>query len=403
MPPRTVERPSSCRDPEPPSFRAGRFLEHGIRLAALAVVLHHALLSLPARDPLTSALHAVTLLRVVELGRPAVVLFFVLSGFVLAICLEPRRDRFAGFAARRAVRLLPPYWAAILVSFALYRMIPHHDMAGMSAWLVSQWQAPLSGADLARHLAMLAGPHQFPLDHVAWSLVHELRLSFVVPLLVLVAARFGGAVCLALAAAVSIGASLVVVARPELFPTGFHGYRFDAEGLVASVLLSARDVLLFAVGVVLARHRATIAARLADRSFVVALGLVASLALVSQDNEATMLVGATGLIAIVACSAACARALALTPLVWLGRASYSLYLIHLPVMLACGLLLDGVWPPRAILALAIVLALIAAEIMFRLVEKPSIRCSRAVGRALAARRRAVSAASIDPVAAAATA
>lgn len=354
-------------------------------VAAFAVVLHHALLALPAQDPLPAAIHLFTVGRVVELGRPAVVLFFVLSGFVLTLCLEPARDTFVGFAARRALRLLPPYWAAILVSFALYRMIPNHHAHSLSIWLVSQWEAPVEVGDLARHLLMLAGPHQYPLDHVAWSLVHEMRLSLAVPLLLLVAARGGDVACLALAAAASLGASLFVASRPDLFATGFHGYSFDADGLAPSLVLSVRYGFLFAVGVVLARRRLTIAAWLAGRGLAAGLGLAASLVLLSQQGEAPMTIGSAGIVAIVACSTGCAGLLAASPLVWLGRTSYSLYLVHVPIMLACGRLLGGALAPRAILVLAVIFALVAAELMFRFVELPSIRWSRSVGRSLAAR------------------
>ena len=366
-------------------------------LAAFAVVLHHAFLSLPVGDPLLKIVHALGLLRIVELGRPAVVLFFVLSGFVLALCMEPGRDTFLGFASRRALRLLPPYWAAIVLSFALYSIVPRHHAGGLSQWLVSQWEAPISAGDIVRHLAMLAGPHQYPLDHVAWSLVHELRLSLVVPLLVLVAARYGTTACLALAGGASLGASVLVALRSDLFPTFFHGYHFDGEGLLPSLVLGTCYVVLFAVGVAMARRRAAIADWLARRRATVMAGLVVSFALLSQSNEAAMALGAAGLVAIVACSAACARALAFAPLVWLGRTSYSLYLVHVPVMLACGFLLGGTLAPRAILALAIVLALPMAEVMFRLVERPSIRLSRSVGRALSGGGAAPERVSTTPV------
>ena len=62
-------------------------------------------------------------------------------------------------------------------------------------------------------------------------------------------------------------------------------------------------------------------------------------------------------------------------------------------MLACGFLLGGTLAPRAIL----VLALATAEVMFRLVERPSIRLSRSVGRALSGGGAAPERVSTTPV------
>src|SRR4051812_7344392 len=55
-------------------------------------------------------------------GRFAVVVFIVLSGFSLA--LSPARhgwrlDAVSGFARRRARRILPAYWAALVFSLAM--------------------------------------------------------------------------------------------------------------------------------------------------------------------------------------------------------------------------------------------------------------------------------------------
>ena len=123
------------------------------------------------------------------------------------------------------------------------------------------------------------------------------------------------------------------------------------------------------------------------------LGLPVALVLCSQQDEGVMTIGAGLLIALVAASTWCARMLDRDALAWLGRTSYSLYLVHLPVMLACGRSLGG--SPKASLCLAIVLALVLADLMFRAVEAPSIRWSRAAGRLVA--RRANAPVATDPV------
>ncbi|OWK25409.1 hypothetical protein AJ87_10595 [Rhizobium yanglingense] len=53
-----------------------------------------------------------------------------------------------------------------------------------------------------------------------------------------------------------------------------------------------------------------------------------------------------------------------------------MYLIHVPIMLALNYVLYDHVPILAILALAIFLTLIAAEIFYRFVEQPAMRLGR---------------------------
>lgn len=56
-------------------------------------------------------------------GREGVAIFIVLSGFCLCLGVEKGELR-AGFLARRARRILPPYYAALALSLALFLLLP---------------------------------------------------------------------------------------------------------------------------------------------------------------------------------------------------------------------------------------------------------------------------------------
>ena len=379
-------RDAAGAEPRRPGHAGPRRLPQldGLRgLAAAVVVLHHAMLSMPGGATTDGAVAALG--TILLLGRPAVVLFFVLSGFVLTLHLTTRTEGLVAFAARRVARLMPPYWAAIAGAYVLFCLTPGGRAAGLSPWFTEQWGIPVSPADVLLHLAMLAGPRQFPLDHVAWSLVHELRLSLVLPLLVVVATNLGSSVILVIGALVTLGAEVVVAARPELFPAGVYGFRFDAPGLGPSFVLTCRFALDFSLGAVLALNRGWVGAALARRTWLRPVTLVVAFALLSGRHETIMAVGA-GLLIILAVSwPRFARALDATPAAWLGRVSYSLYLVHLPVMLACGSALSGFASAPVGLAVGALLSFLCAEVFCRFVEMPSIRWSRAVGRAVAVR------------------
>ena len=63
---------------------------------------------------------------------------------------------------------------------------------------------------------------------------------------------------------------------------------------------------------------------------------------------------------------------------WLGSRSYSIYLIHFPVLLASAVVLGG-WSIATVL-LTIFFIICAAEVFHRFIEVPSIALSRRVGR-----------------------
>ncbi|SLN53649.1 Acyltransferase family protein [Roseivivax jejudonensis] len=77
-------------------------------LAALMVVVHHVV---KAREGFFSPLAGS------DFGRAGVLIFFVLSGFIIAHVSSA--DRPAAFALRRVVRVVPLYWVLTLVFFAI--------------------------------------------------------------------------------------------------------------------------------------------------------------------------------------------------------------------------------------------------------------------------------------------
>jgi peptidoglycan/LPS O-acetylase OafA/YrhL len=106
--------------------------------------------------------------------------------------------------------------------------------------------------------------------------------------------------------------------------------------------------------------------------WLLASACVACVTLLSDWNEWAAGLGALGAVLIAAASPLAHRALAIAPLAWLGRISYSLYLVHLPALLAIGHILSGRAPVGAILVAAFTAALVLAQAVRACVEGPSI-------------------------------
>ncbi|WP_433292444.1 acyltransferase family protein [Actinoplanes sp. CA-030573] len=262
-------------------------------------------------------------------GRLAVVMFLILSGFSLAMTAAGNGWRLGSlgrYARRRAWRILPAYWAALAFSLVI-------------AWTVVRQPhsaEPTSGSVVVYTL-LLQDLFSAPTPNGAfWSISVEALLYGLLPLLVLLCRRFGPAAMLAV-----VTAPVVVV--------GFAV--FDGSPPQADNWLAPHLVPVFAAGVVAAGVVA------AGRSFhrvpwallaVLAAAPVGYLVLhqgsrwmvhhyywvdLAVAPAMTML-----LLAVVSGRpAALIRLLDSRPLKRLGSFSYSLYLIHLPIVVVITL------------------------------------------------------------------
>src|ERR1700733_5961474 len=161
-------------------------------LAALTVVVCHYLILLagtPFAEHVSPWL-AYPPLSLFKTAYGAVVLFFVLSGYVLALSLrsESNTPSWSGFAVRRFCRIWPPYAATILISFAIGHAALQADSVLPPAWQVNAWHlADISLDALVGQISMAVS--QISLDVPGWSLVYELRITLAFPLLLFLLRR----------------------------------------------------------------------------------------------------------------------------------------------------------------------------------------------------------------------
>jgi peptidoglycan/LPS O-acetylase OafA/YrhL len=220
---------------------------------------------------------------------------------------------------------------------------------------------------LLDHALLLGG--DYTLNNPIWTLHYELRVSLIFPALMLVAV----AGSLVLAAAVAAGLVLCLVEM-----------KFIGSGALTILLFLPH----FALGVMLARNRAWLAARVRRLGgwsygglWLACYGLLTFRWLVPAGGLACDLANGAGgalLIILVIGSPRVARALEVPPLAWLGRVSYSLYLVHVPVLLA-GLHLAPGLPAWVVAVLAPAASIAAAAAVHWSVEAPSMRFARHAG------------------------
>ena len=349
-------------------------------IAAAIVVANHAFNLVPGADWDSWLVQWTPLGRLIS-GDVAVAVFFVLSGFVLTIPLT--RDHppsYGMFVLRRFLRIYPPFAIAVAISacFVAWLAFPK------PAWALhdSDWSTPVTWLLLSQHLGMLGiGYGSISLNPPMWTLIQELRIALLLPFLVLLLRRFK------LAALVAI--AIVAHAATKLTP--FQS--FVGANWRGTLTLTIYFTYFFAVGSAIYLYRDRLMTWFARPPLALHAIVVLGLAFMPRhllpsfllsQAEYALLAGYS----IVLCLTFPSQLALLDGRVlqWLGRVSYSLYLIHVPIMLATKYLLYPQYPIWVIVAIAVVLSLILAEVFHRLVEAPAIRLSHL----LTATRRTVS-------------
>jgi peptidoglycan/LPS O-acetylase OafA/YrhL len=325
---------------------------------------------------------SVTPLRLLFSGHAAVGVFFVLSGFALMKSLQhPGQPTYVAFAVRRFFRIYPPFAFVILCSAALCYGFDSQPIPGRD-WINLSWREPVSARLVLGHLLMFvtAGVYN-SLDSPMWTLVHELRISLIFPLL---------AAASIARPRLAFGGSLAVFAVFSVHHfTTLLGTLIQADlwrDILMSFIQTARYVVFFVLGILIAAEYSTLEdwLRRRPRAPLVLWPLAFLLLAIPYAAgylEICYAAGAFLLIALCLHSETAKRLLRHDSLLWLGRVSYSLYLSHLAVLLTMAHLLYRRLPMWGIVMLFVPSALIVAEVINRLIELPSSELGKKIAAA----------------------
>lgn len=342
-------------------------------LAALMVVLHHlGVLWDTETQPASAAVRAAMSL-VFPFGNNAVILFFVLSGFVLSLpAVAGRPQKYSTFVIRRVFRIYVPYLAALAASVAGAYWL--HGMITRSSWFNLYWPGPVDWHLVGQHLLFLGSYEHTVFNPPIWSLIFEMRISLAFPLLCAFVLRLRSRWSLAIVLGLAVGPMVF-----ERLPLG----------------LTLQYASLFVMGIALARERGrlgTLVRRpsgLAKAMMGIAFlwlflfaGSAMNLPRYATSHSLTNFspwitaLGAGGLMIFSISWQSWRRALLWRPIHSLGKVSYSLYLWHFVVMLYCVHLLYGHLPFGAILCLCFVLSIFVAWCSYQSIEVPSMNLGR---------------------------
>jgi peptidoglycan/LPS O-acetylase OafA/YrhL len=321
-------------------------------------------------------------------GFVGVDIFFVISGFLITGILN--REMQSGtlspwqFYERRFRRIAPPLLAVIaatLVAAWFTLLPPDYEALGRQSAFALLGAANLFFWDTAGYFERDAAMQ--PLLHT-WSLGVEEQFYLVWPFLFVTVARFAAAqrrerlVATAIFAVVAISFAASAVAVVTYPSAAFYLPMFRAWELAIGAALVFLPPL---------RSRL-----LSEGAALLGVGLIVLSSLAISEFDPF-----PGPLALLPCLGAalliwprehrtvCQRLLSTSPLVWIGKLSYSFYLWHWPVLVFARHELLGIYPEGWTAVLLVALCLVLSALTYVLIETPFRDPARIPRRSLFAR------------------
>jgi peptidoglycan/LPS O-acetylase OafA/YrhL len=377
--PRFLVGPCNQMSPSPISQFAANRLEALRGVAAVVVAVFHSLIIVEGSP---SAQNWIPEWIFVFNGRAAVTLFFVLSGFVLGLSLMrrsgPLRSAYPGFALRRIMRIYP----ALLVSTALVLLLlwlgPNRPLTTPSVFVNTYFPTEISYLDVLANLLLL----RHDLNSVTWTLTMEMLGSLLLPLLWAASCKFAPSTFLLLPAclvATWLYPESISIAVIPAFLLGF-ATMYTSRIWGYSSPSTTRTYLGAVCGILLL---------ILSKPVVELYSLPFSFSYFPEAVGAALVIGS---IAYGVQSSAW-RCLDARMLRWVGKISYSYYLLHplalmgLSIAFLEGILIASNYEHPILCSLVLwigssAIAFPLAYVIYRVVEKPAIRFSKVLSDGL---------------------
>lgn len=296
----------------------------------------------------------------------AVILFFILSGYVLSLSLQRARPtgptQYRNFIIRRAFRLLPAMWVSVIAVAIIHGLIQPRVAPGAQ----SLFYGIVFGHQIS--LQMIFGNlclRSSQADPVTWTICVEVLGSLCVPLFLFVTRGK------ALSGAALLGLLILITGHDENLKSAHH-YMF-----------------CFQIGILLACYRHRLPAQLFPAlTFAGGIMICGTAHLCEFSFNHQLFADAAGasliLIAVLGATARDFTWLDHPALRLLGRLSYSVYLLHIIFLYIAAQIFAPiaglVITPYVLTAATLVTTLPAAWLSYRFIEIPCINLGHSLTR-----------------------
>ena len=321
----------ATRKQSPTTFHLG-YLDGLRAISALYVVVHHALAQADGRLDGLGTWKQGGLIALFGYGDHAVELFIVLSGFCLMMPVVRGDGTIRGgtveYLKRRSWRILPPYYLSIC-----FVVILDFLFIGQRSGTIWDNTIPITWKGIIAHLFMLhdSSSERHTINYVLWTISVEWRIYFLFPLLVWFWKRGNPYLVTALTIISSYILFRVLEREVQwtltvnyfgLFATGAFaaGVSFSKDARLMKIKKLPWGILsLFFLTIIIIFHYMTEShlreVHDSTIAYFAGFSMAALIIMVSLNHDHSIY-----------------RALSWKPLVFVGTFSYSLYLIHAPLL-----------------------------------------------------------------------
>jgi peptidoglycan/LPS O-acetylase OafA/YrhL len=348
-------------------------------IASLVVLLMHAmLLSIPE-----STIYYRPKLRIIQAyllnGNLAVITFFVLSGCVLALSILHEKGIFSylSYVLRRVARLWIPFAVAFLGAVLILSIL---QKIGGPINESFDWALPSTAWGYITALFMVGVGHDDLVNPPIWTLFVEMHVSLLIPFIV----RRNKRSMLILTVVGILISNVCGIVYSKVDGGNFR----TSIDVIGRILLSIYYIQFFVIGVSIAVFRNEI------RSYFQKLGkytlILISISLllfmssywfaVAELKDAGYMIFSAVVVMYCVSFDRLNRLLSHSLFAYLGRISFSLYLVHLPILASACHLLRPYIGVYASIVLGCIAVFPVAHIFNLFVEGPAISVGRYLAR-----------------------
>ncbi|PEY33365.1 acyltransferase [Bacillus cereus] len=357
-------------------------------IAAIIVLLGHFLALFPILGKKVMYSTFGVYFSILWQGHSAVIIFFVLSGFVLSLPFYKGTEfNYLKYLIKRVCRIYIPYIVILFIAIGIKLGI--HSKIGTIPGLVQwgSWNIEVSFNRVMDHILFLGEFNSDAFIMVIWSLVHEMRISIVFPLIIFLLLRVNWKVSIGIAMFLSVIGYLLMKNIQSEFNMPVSTNYF----------ITLHYSSMFIIGALLAKNREYLVSKIINlkvKYLLLPLGLLffsyprIPFMLLSKligeiDYDLYLIIidwyicfGAVLIILSALSSKLFSKLLLIKPVQFIGEISYSLYLVHPIVLLTTVHIFYGKISVPLILLISFLFTMVVSVLCYKFIEIPSIKIGR---------------------------
>jgi peptidoglycan/LPS O-acetylase OafA/YrhL len=351
-------------------------------LASLSVFAHHMWMI----TPVLPLVFSYSPLRIFVYGHAAVILFFILSGFVLSLpFLSNKQGSYYGYILKRFCRIYIPYIISLAIAITLSVSLHRGGINTLSDWFNQFWNKGLDIDIIKEHIALITNIHTDAYNTVVWSLIHEMRISIVFPIIMLAIIRYKWStnllLCLLLSSIGAMNDLFDFEVRNGHYTSIFDTVHYTSFFIIGALLAKYKENLARAYHKLNRLHKwALLITAMICYSYSRIVEVVIHLPFNHIITEYGIAFGSIIVVTMALSSNTFTSFLMRRPIIFIGKISYSLYLYHFVILLSLINLFYGEMPIWSIFVLAFIITIFVSVLGYYFVEIPSAKLGRKISQ-----------------------